>query len=90
MENLEAMWVTLKLMEEEDKEIEITEDEMEDVRRKGELCLIGRVWVDIQIGRGVIETAMNKIWRLSAKTNFREVGLILLLFPLLLMQIDYM
>lgn len=43
MENLEAMWGTLKLTEEEDKEIEITEDEVEDVRRKGELCLIGRV-----------------------------------------------
>lgn len=42
MENLEALWGTLNLSKVEDKEIEITEDEVKDVRRKEELCLIGK------------------------------------------------
>lgn len=34
---------TLNLTKAEDKEIEIIEDEVEDVRKKGELCLIGKI-----------------------------------------------
>lgn len=30
--------------------------------------------IDRQLGKGVIEAEMNKIWRLSAMANFREVG----------------
>lgn len=47
---------------------------MEDVRKKGVLCLIVKVWVDRALGKGIIETDINKIWRLSSKVIFREVG----------------
>lgn len=43
MEYLEALWGTLNLTKVKDKEIEIIEDEVEDVWRKGELCLIGKI-----------------------------------------------
>lgn len=46
MENLKDLWSNLNLIEAEDQEIEIIEEEVEDVRRKGALCLIGKVWSD--------------------------------------------
>lgn len=45
------------------------------MKRKGKLCFIGKVWIDRQITKGIIEEMeMNKIWRLSAKSSFSEVG----------------
>lgn len=46
MENLEDLWSNLNLIEAEDQEIEIIEEEVEDVRKKGALCLISKVWGD--------------------------------------------
>lgn len=43
MENLEDLWGNLNLTEAKDHEIEITEDQVKDVRRKCELCLIKKV-----------------------------------------------
>lgn len=43
MENLKDLWVNLKLTEEKDRVIEITEEKVDDVWRKDELCLIGKV-----------------------------------------------
>lgn len=74
MENLEDLWENLKLTEEKDQVIEITKEEVEDIRRMGELCLVGKVWTEGVISKSVIEIAMNRIWHLSAKMDFQEVG----------------
>lgn len=75
MENLEEMWDRLQLKEEEeDKEIEINDEELERVQRKGDLCLIGKIWVERKISKSTIEAAMGNVWRLNAKVVFNEVG----------------
>lgn len=43
-------------------------------QQKGDLCLIGKIWVDRAIGRSIIEGIMSKIWKLSVKATFRELG----------------
>lgn len=74
MKNIDELWKKLQLTEEEGNNIDIADEEVEEVQRKGNLCLIGKVWVDRAIGQGVIEVIMLKIWRLNAKAVFREVG----------------
>lgn len=61
MEVIEELWNKLQLIEEEEADIEITVEEVESVRKKGDLCLIGKLWVDRVINKGVIETVMEKI-----------------------------
>lgn len=46
MENITAQWEKLQLTEEEDVAIDIAEDAVEEATRKGDLSLIGMVWVD--------------------------------------------
>lgn len=74
MDKMEELWEKLQLNEEEEAEIEIPTEEVEQVQEKGALCLIGKLWVDRVRNRGVIKSAMDKIWRLSASAIFREVG----------------
>lgn len=74
MDNMEELWGKLQLTEEDEVDIEITKEEVEVVRKKGALCLIGKLWMDRVINKGVIEAAMDKIWRLSAMAVFKEVG----------------
>lgn len=35
--------------------------------------MIGKLWVERVINKGVTEAAMGKIWRLSSKAIFKEV-----------------
>lgn len=51
----------------EETTVEIIEEDVEEVGQKGEFCLIGKIWVDKNIGKSIIESAMGKIWRISAK-----------------------
>lgn len=53
--------------------IDIGDEDVEEVQRKGDLCLIGKIWVNCIIRKGIIESMMTKIWRLSAKAILREV-----------------
>lgn len=52
MDNMEELWGKLRMIEEEEAIIEITEDEVEHVRRKGDLCLVGKLWMDSHQQRG--------------------------------------
>lgn len=74
MDNLEELWGTFNLTEAEDVVIEISKEDVEDVCKKGKLCLVGKVWTDRMINRSLIESAMNKIWRMSVKPTFKKVG----------------
>lgn len=44
------------------------------VKKKGALCLVGKLWVARVINRGVLHATMGKIWWLSSKVVFKEVG----------------
>lgn len=61
MEHIAKMLEKLQLTE-EDTAIDIEDEALEEVTKKGDLCLIGKVWVDRSIGRGIIEAVMTKIW----------------------------
>lgn len=47
--------------EEEDKEIEINDEELERVQTKGDLCLIGKIWVERKISKSTIEAEMGNV-----------------------------
>lgn len=55
------MWEMLQLSEEEDTAIDIDDEALEEVTKKGDLCLIGKVWVDRSIERGIIDSVTAKI-----------------------------
>lgn len=74
MDGVEALWDKLQLSEVEDDIVEISKEDIEVARQKGEFCLVGKIWVDRSIGKPVIESAMGKIWRLTSKATFRELG----------------
>ncbi|XP_042969125.1 uncharacterized protein LOC122301818 [Carya illinoinensis] len=74
MENLQALWGNFRLSEEEDTAITLENEATREVQRKGELCLIGKIWMDRSIGKNIIEATMAKIWTLSKQAKFTEVG----------------
>lgn len=43
MDDMDNLWGRLWLIEEEEANIEITAEEVEYVRKKGDLCLIGKL-----------------------------------------------
>lgn len=60
MANTEEMWKRLQLTEVEDKVIDIDGMNLDVVKKKGELSLIGKVWVDRIIRKNTIEVAMGR------------------------------
>ncbi|KAF5454944.1 hypothetical protein F2P56_024573 [Juglans regia] len=73
MEEMETKWERLQLTEEEDQEVVVGDDILDELSEKGDRSLVGRVMVERSIGRGVIETTMAKVWRISKPASFREV-----------------
>lgn len=61
MDNMEELWDKLHLTDEEAINIKITEDEVEIARRKRNLCLLGKLWINRVINKGVVEAYMGKI-----------------------------
>ncbi|KAF5470878.1 hypothetical protein F2P56_011366 [Juglans regia] len=73
MEDIEVRWKQLRLLEEEEVVLEIPFGEKEDVKKKGDLSLIGKVCSDRSVGKDIISNAMAKIWRISKRAIFQEV-----------------
>lgn len=74
MDKMKKLWKKLQLTEKEEADLEITKEVVEVISKKGALCLIRKLWMDRVINKGVIEVVMYKIWRLSSKVVFKEVG----------------
>lgn len=62
MDGMEDLWAKLQLSKTEETTVEITNEDVEEVRQKGEFCLVGKIWMDRTIGKPVIETELGKIW----------------------------
>lgn len=75
MQKIEELRNQLQLTEDEDKAIEFNEDKLEEAQHKGDIYLIGKIWVKRMIDRTFIEAIMVKLWRLSTKAKFQENSL---------------
>lgn len=60
MEMIEELLERLQLMEEEDTTIDISDEELEGVQHKGDLCLIEKIYIELMVERTTIEAAMSK------------------------------
>lgn len=61
MDKIEETWGQMKLTEEEDAQIDLEGEAMEDIQRKGERCLIGKICIERSIGRAILKSTMAKI-----------------------------
>lgn len=73
LEKLEDLWENLRLMEEESLEIDLG-GMNERMRVEGSRSLVGKVWVDQQIGKEIMEKTITRVWRLSKPGKFKELG----------------
>ncbi|XP_042973518.1 uncharacterized protein LOC122304969 [Carya illinoinensis] len=74
MDELENRWNKLRLSEEEEVVLDLPFGEAEDVQRKGERSLIGRICLDRVVGKEIVSHSMGKIWRISQRAEFQEVA----------------
>ncbi|XP_042944620.1 uncharacterized protein LOC122278503 [Carya illinoinensis] len=74
MEDIEDRWSNLRPTEEQEEVIEFPQGCEDEIHRKGERSLIGKICSDREVGKEVIASAMGKIWRISKRVVFQEVG----------------
>ncbi|XP_059431640.1 uncharacterized protein LOC132165165 [Corylus avellana] len=53
--------------------ISITEGEVDEVRRQGENCLIGRYWTERKYNKEAFKNVLSRIWRMEGRVTFREL-----------------
>lgn len=53
--------------------ISITEGEIADVRKKGELCLVGRLWSEKNTNKEAFESVLSRIWRMMGSVVFKAL-----------------
>lgn len=82
MNEIEKPWRKLRLTEEEASDIYIYiyihivvgDEALEDLQRKAECSVVGKIWMDRKLSATVVENTMGKVWRISRKAKFQEVG----------------
>ena len=75
MNEIEEQWERLRLTEYEALTIELGDNISEDLNFKGERSLGGNVWMERSISQALIESTMAKMWRISKRAKFQEVGM---------------
>ncbi|XP_042972906.1 uncharacterized protein LOC122304702 [Carya illinoinensis] len=70
---LEEQWKKFRLTEEEEEIVEVSWKGDEEIDRKGERSLIGKVCSDRSVSKTLISNTMAKIWRISKRATFLEV-----------------
>jgi hypothetical protein len=73
MEGLENLcsWITLTGGEKEG--ISISKGEISDVRQKGELCLVGKLWTKKPTNKEAFKTVLSRLWRTVETVIFKEI-----------------
>ncbi|KAF5474901.1 hypothetical protein F2P56_006754, partial [Juglans regia] len=74
MEEIEVEWERLRLNDEESIPIPMDFGNMEELRKKGERSLVGRICSDRTIGKETVRKMMEKIWRVNMSMEFNEIG----------------
>ncbi|XP_042958149.1 uncharacterized protein LOC122293721 [Carya illinoinensis] len=74
MNEIEERWGRLRLTEEEASDIVIGEEVLEDLQKKAECSVVGKIWLDRRVSAAVVENTMGKVWRISRRAKFQEVG----------------
>lgn len=55
------------------KPIEMNLCDLEELKRKEEKSLVGKVYSDRTIGKDIVRSMMERIWWVSKKTEFQEI-----------------
>ncbi|KAF5462220.1 hypothetical protein F2P56_018246 [Juglans regia] len=73
MEEIEDLCGNLHLIEEEEKLVACPMGNDEEILRKGDRSLVGKICVDRAVGKEIVVNTMGKIWRISKRASFLEV-----------------
>jgi hypothetical protein len=73
-EDLSRRWENLSLTEAEDDVMEIREEKMEGMVRRGTSCLIGKLISDRYVSKEVIRSSLRRGLKLSGRITFKVVG----------------
>lgn len=66
-EEIENMCGRISLTEEEKEGISVTKGEIADGRKKGELCLVGRIWSEKLINKEAFKIVLSRVWRIAGR-----------------------
>jgi hypothetical protein len=72
-DELEHLCSRITLTGGEQNGISITEGEISDVRKKGEQCLVGRLWSEKATNKEAFQTVLSRVWRLVGTVIFKEL-----------------
>ncbi|XP_042990668.1 uncharacterized protein LOC122317666 [Carya illinoinensis] len=72
-EDITARWKSLKLTEEEQQEIVLSEEAVLSSNAKGELCLLAKIFNDRTANREAFRTTMSKIWNTEGWLTFKDL-----------------
>lgn len=74
MDHLEEKWQLLSLLEEESTEIHCNEDDMIEEINQSALCLVGKLHSEQLIKKMIIQSKINKIWKLTHLCTFHDIS----------------
>lgn len=74
MEKLKERWRNLSLSKAQRNEIQFDEKEMIEELNRGALYLVGKIHSERVIRKMVIQSTMNKIWKLSQPCAFQDIS----------------
>ncbi|XP_042944706.1 uncharacterized protein LOC122278594 [Carya illinoinensis] len=72
---MEEQWRKLRLTEEEVCDIVVGEEVPEELRHKAKCNIVGKIWMERRVSATVVENTMGRVWRISQKARFQEVGI---------------
>lgn len=73
-DDLTNTWQDFYLSEGESVEVIVQQQAVEEIAKRGNSCLVGKLIADRIIGKGTIRSNMVRIWRLTGPTSFKVIG----------------
>ncbi|XP_059452415.1 uncharacterized protein LOC132183040 [Corylus avellana] len=72
-EELEEQWARFSLIEGEQEGITVKEEDVENLVKIGERCLVGRIVAEKSINREAFRSLMTTLWRVKGGASFKEL-----------------
>jgi hypothetical protein len=73
VDDIDQLYSKISLTDREKVGISIIEREVEEVRKKGELCLVGRIWAEEKTKKEAFKSVLSGTWRLRGRVFFKEI-----------------